>query len=105
MTILYEDDFIVCDDDAITINWYYFPLGSKRIAYHKIRNIQEESMNFLTGGLRIWGMGLSPHWFHLDPNRPSKNKCIVLDEGEWIKSVITPKSHDRVMQILREKIS
>ncbi|MDY6785929.1 MAG: hypothetical protein SW833_25840 [Cyanobacteriota bacterium] len=104
MTILYEDQYLVCDDDAMTLHWYYFPIGSKRIPYSKIRSIQEEEMNLLTGKLRIWGMGLTPEWFHLDPQRPEKNKCIIIDDGEWARSVITPEEHDRVLQILRAKV-
>ena len=104
MSVLYEDYYIICDDDALTINWYYFPLGSKRIPYQSIRNVQEEKIDFWTGAGRIWGMGISPHWFHLDPNRPKKTKCIIIDDGEWVKSVITPDNHNSVLQILQEKV-
>jgi hypothetical protein len=103
MTVLYEDNYIICDDDAITINWYYFPVGSKRIAYNKIRQLEQENMDFWSGAGRIWGMGLTPHWFHLDPNRPNKNRCLIVDDGEWVKSVITPENLDRVKEILQEK--
>lgn len=103
MSILYEDDYIVCDEDALTIHWYYFPIGSKRIPYTSIRHINEESISFWTGAGRIWGMGLSPEWFHLDPKRPSKTRCIVIDDGNWTKSVITPDNHDVVFRILQEK--
>jgi hypothetical protein len=41
----------------------------------------------------------------LDPNRPSKTRCIVIDEGGWIKLAITPDEHDTVVRILREKTS
>ena len=104
MTVFYEDQFVVCDDDAITIHWYYFPIGSKRIPYKDIHSFREETMDFWTGAARIWGMGLSPEWFHLDWNRPSKAQCIVIDENSWVKSVITPENHEAVLQILREKI-
>lgn len=46
MSIFYEDNYIVCDNDAITIHCYYFPMGSKRIPYQKIRKFKEEKMNF-----------------------------------------------------------
>ena len=104
MTILYEDQYIVCDDDGMAIHWYYFPIGSKRIPYNTIRNVKEENMNFFSGAGRIWGMGLTPEWFPLDEKRPWKTKCIIIDEGIWVKSVITPENHENVLQILREKI-
>ncbi|QZZ21112.1 hypothetical protein J5X98_00940 [Leptothermofonsia sichuanensis E412] len=103
MSILYEDDYIVCDDDALTIHWYYFPIGSKRIPYGSIRHITEEPIGVWTGAGRIWGMGLSPDWFHLDPKRPFKTRCIVIDDGNWVKSVITPDNHDAVFRILQRK--
>lgn len=105
MSILYEDEYLVCDDDAITIHWYYFPIGSKRIPYSAIRSVQEGNMDFWTGGGRIWGMGFSPEWFPLDPKRPSKTKYIVIDEGIWVKTVITPDAHEAVLRILLEKTS
>jgi hypothetical protein len=105
MSILYEDQYIICDDDAITINWYYFPIGSKCLPYAAIRSVREETMGFWTGAGRIWGMGLSPQWFHLDPKRPSKTRCIVIDEGARIESAITPADPDTVLRILQEKTS
>lgn len=106
MTILYEDPHVICDEDALTINLYYFPLGSKRIPYSTIRSLKEETLGLFTGSGRLWGMGITPEWFHFDLQRPLKPKAIVIEEeGNWIKSVITPNDHDRVLQILREKLS
>ncbi len=103
MAILYKDEYVTCDEDAIAIHQYYFPFGSKRIPYTTIQHIEEEPMDLLMGGLRLWGMGLAPYWFHLDIQRPNKNRLIVVDFGEWIKAVITPANHDAVIQILRQK--
>lgn len=104
MNIIYADQYVICDDESITINWYYFPLGiSKKIFYSQIKNVREEELNLLQGKIRLWGMDLSPYWFHLDFLRPTKNKFIAIDDGEWIKPAITPENGDRVLQILREK--
>lgn len=102
MATLYEDEYIICDDDAITINYYYFPLGSKRIPYSKIKHIQKEQMNFWSGGGRIWG-GSWLYWLNLDPKRPWKDQLIIIDEGELTKPVITPDRTDQVWQILQIK--
>ncbi|NES87376.1 MAG: hypothetical protein F6K10_42025 [Moorea sp. SIO2B7] len=59
MSIIYEDKYIVCDDNAIIIHWYYFPFGSKRISYSNIRHVQEDNFDFWRGAGRIWGMGIS----------------------------------------------
>jgi hypothetical protein len=103
MTALYEDRHVTCDDEGMTIHRYYFPFGDKRVRYDAIRHVEERSMGPLTGQLRIWGMGLAPYWFHLDGDRPRKNRCIVLDLGRTIQPVVTPEDVDRVLGILKEK--
>jgi hypothetical protein len=103
MAVLYEDRWIVCDDEAITIHYYYFPIGSRRIPYIAIRTFEEIKIGRWTGQLRIWGSNDLRHWFHLDPKRPQKTKAIVIDKGELVKAVITPDDPDRVAAILREK--
>ena len=102
MTILYEDKWLVCDDDAITIKTYYFPIGSKRIPYTQLKGISEQALT-AASNYRIWGASDPRYWFHLDTTRPQKNKALILDKGDWVKAVITPQDPDRVLQILREK--
>ncbi|MBD0361784.1 MAG: hypothetical protein ICV55_03210 [Coleofasciculus sp. C3-bin4] len=41
MSVIYEDQYVVCDDDAITIYWYYFPIGRKQLPYSTIRSVRE----------------------------------------------------------------
>lgn len=60
-------------------------------------------MNFFSGAGRIWGMGFTPEWYPFDPKRPWKTKCIVLDDSEWVKTVITPEDSERVLEILQQK--
>ena len=62
MTILYAERYIICDEEAITIYWDYFPLGTnKKIPYSEIKQITELKLILLPGELRIWGMDLSPY--------------------------------------------
>lgn len=104
MAILYQDSYLVCDQDALTIHTYYFPVGSKRIPYGDITELTLESIDFWGGAGRLWGMGLSPHWFHWDFSRWQKNQCIVITErNNWVKSVITPTDCQQVYGILREQ--
>ena len=103
MSILYEDSVLVCDDDAITIKTYYFPVGSKRIPYRNIQSFESFSMGPLTGQYRIWGMGLSPHWLHLDIARPRKTEALILDLGSWVKPLLTPDDCAAVRSILKDK--
>jgi hypothetical protein len=103
-TTLYEDKYITCDDDAITVRQYYFPLGTKRIRYDEIRWFDQRRIGMMTGRYRIWGAGDPRYWFHLDATRPKKSKAIVIDKGDWVKAVITPDDPDAVLHILEEKI-
>ncbi|MEZ0371290.1 MAG: hypothetical protein ACAI44_19505 [Candidatus Sericytochromatia bacterium] len=103
MSILYEDKYLICDDDSITIKEYYFPFGSKRIPYASIRKLEEKELGVFSGRYRFWGMDLEPYWYHLDWQRASKRHGIVLDLGEWIKPVVTPAQHDMVLAVLKEK--
>ncbi len=105
MAILYQDQHLICDEDSVTILHYYFPVGSKRIAYHSIRQVTDEPMDLWTGTGRVWGMGFAPEWFHLDGDRHKKHRRIVINDGEWCKSVLTPDDHETVLSILREKTS
>lgn len=102
MTILYEDEYIICDDDALTIHCYYFPFGDKRIPYKKIHRVYKQEMTWLSGKMRIWG-GTFNYWLNLDPQRPWKNQLIIIDEGEFTKPVITPDNSEQVYQILVSK--
>lgn len=105
MATLYQDPYVTCDGDGLTIHRYYFPFaGDKRVPYAAIRHAADRPMGSLTGRWRIWGMGLSPYWFHLDPNRPSKTRCIVLDVGTVVRPVLTPDNVDGVLAILRGKL-
>ncbi|MEC4986172.1 MAG: hypothetical protein SAK42_18890, partial [Oscillatoria sp. PMC 1076.18] len=77
MSVLYQDDYLVCDDDGITIDFYYFPVGSKRILYSEIVSYIQETKNFFPSVGRIWGMGFTPEWFNLDPKRFWKTEYIT----------------------------
>ena len=104
MAVLYEDKYLVCDEDAITIKEYYFPVGSKRIAYDSIKKLSEHPLTAFSGKFRFWGMDLVPYWYHLDWDRHKKYKGIVLDTGNPIKAVITPEQFDMVWVLLKDKV-
>ncbi len=104
MAVLYEDPRISCDDEGITIQKYYFPLGDKRISYREIRSFDQLRMGALSGRYRIWGAGDPRFWFHLDTKRPQKSKAVVIDKGDWVKAVLTPDDPDAVLHILEDKV-
>lgn len=105
MSILYEDQYIVCDEQALVIKNYYFPMGSKRILYESIRQIDKEPVSLIDGKLRLWGMGLNPKWYHLDPQRIMKDTALVLDINALIKPTLTPDNLEQVYEVLMSKVS
>jgi hypothetical protein len=100
---LYSDRWISCDDHAITIRGYYFPWGSKRIAYGKIRSAVVVPTAALSGKARIWGTANPTLWASLDPRRPSKNRALILDIGRRIRPFLTPDDVDTVAQVIDRK--
>jgi hypothetical protein len=101
---LYDDGRIACDDQGLTIRWYYL-WGTKRIPYGRIRSILTRPMGGLGGRYRIWGSGDFVHWYNLDPRRPGKQTAIELDMGGRVRPTITPDDPDAVARILNEHIA
>jgi hypothetical protein len=101
---LYDDGRIACDDDGLTVRWYY-PWGSKRIPYRSIRSFRTFSLSASTGKLRIWGSGDFTHWWNLDGRRPRKETAIELDTGGRILACISPDDADAVARVLQEHVS
>lgn len=95
----YEDTYISGDRQGLTIRWYYFPFGDKSVPYESIQSYEKVELGF-EGKWRIWGMGLIPHWFHLDPDRPKKEYGILIDDGHPVKMVITPDDIEAVLTLL-----
>ncbi|MCV7439458.1 hypothetical protein [Mycobacterium seoulense] len=103
---LYEDSGLRFDEDGITIRRYYFPLANpKRIRYSQIRGVKAEQMTWNSGKGRIWGAGDPRYWFPLDIRRPRKRTLLVLELGRRVRPCISPDDPDRVIQLLRERVT
>lgn len=101
---LYDDGRIVCDDEGLTIRWYYL-WGSKRFPYGAIRSARPFTLGLLQGKWRLWGSGNLRTWYHLDLSRPRKERGIELDTGRWARPCLTPDDVDAVVAILEEHLS
>lgn len=102
MDNLYRDRWIECTPDAIVIRGYYFPWGTKRIAYSEIRSLRRVEMSPLRGQMRIWGTSNPRYWASLDPQRRHKSVALILDLGRSVKPFITPEDPDAVEAIVRQ---
>ena len=98
----YRDRWIECGDDGIRIRGYYFPWGTKQIAYGRIRSVRRVALGALTGKGRIWGTANPRYWASLDPRRPVKRVGLILDVGRAVRPFITPDDPDAVEAIIRE---
>ncbi len=103
MSTIYKDRWISCTSDAVTIRGYYFPWGTKHIAYASIRSVRRVATGALTGRGRIWGTANPRYWASLDPRRPTKQVALILDLGRRVRPFITPDDPDAVEAAIRDK--
>ena len=101
MDDVYVDGSIECGPDRLRIHWYYFPWGTKSIAYSSIRGVRRVNIRALSGRGRIWGTANPRYWASLDTARPKKTAGLILDVGQFVKPFITPSHIDEVESILR----
>ena len=87
----YSDRWITVDADGISVRWYYFPFGTKRIPFSAIRSVSRANMGVLTGKARVWGTANVGYWASLDPQRPRKQVAFLIDTGQPIKPFLTPE--------------
>ena len=102
-TILYDDGRVACDEEGLSIRWYYL-WGRKRILYAAIRSARTFPLRPVRGKWRLWGSGDFTHWYNLDWNRPRKETGIEIDAGGRVRPCITPDDPEAVAQIISEHI-
>lgn len=101
---LYDDGRIACDDEGITIRWYYL-WGAKRIPFRAIRSSKTFALKPVRGKWRLWGSGDFVHWYNLDGRRRKKETGIELDTGGRVRPCITPDDPDAIMRIMGEHVT
>jgi len=101
--MLYDDGRVACDEEGLTIGWYYL-WGHKRVPYREIRAATLFPLTRLRGKWRIWGSGDFVHWYNLDGNRPTKVTGIEIDTGRRVRPCITPDDAEAVARILTEHL-
>ena len=103
MVDIYRDKGIVCDERGLTIHSYYFPAGSKFIAYDKVRALRRVDLSAMRGRARIWGTANFRYWANLDTKRPAKKSGLMVDVGASVSPFITPDDTDAVEAIIRQR--
>lgn len=98
----YRDRWIECTGDGIRIRGYYFPWGTKSIAYEGIRSVTRVALSAGRGRARIWGTANPRYWASLDPRRSTKPYGLILDVGHFVHPFITPDDCDRAEAVIRD---
>lgn len=99
----YADPRIRCTPVGIEVRGYYFPWGTKRIAYASVRGVQRVDLNAARGRGRIWGTANPGYWANFDPARPRKSTGLVLDLGRRVKPFLTPDDPDSFEDVVRAR--
>lgn len=105
---LIKNGFVTCYSDYLRIHLYYFPYGDKKVKYSEIRSCELLSMDELgIFSSKLWGMALTPVWWHCDMKRSGRKNYIILDVNKWPKIGLTMDDDDtiRVYHLIREKMS
>jgi len=98
----YRDRWISATPEGLRIRGYYFPWGTKRIAYPQVRGWRRVELGTLTGRGRIWGTANPRYWAGLDPRRPTKSTALILDLGRPVRPFLTPDDPDAFEAVLSE---
>ena len=101
---IYDDGRIACDDEGITIRWYYL-WGAKRIPFQAIRSARTFPLKPIRGKWRVWGSGDFVHWYNLDGSRPDKETGIEIDAGGRVRPCLTPDDVETVTRIIAEHVA
>ena len=94
---LISNSFITCYSDYFVIHLYYFPFGNKKIKYSNIRSCELRSADELDiFNHKLWGMALSPVWWHCDMKRFGRKQYILLNANQWPQIGLTMDDSDLV---------
>ncbi|CAF1004911.1 unnamed protein product [Rotaria magnacalcarata] len=105
---LISNSFVTCYSDYLAIHLYYFPFGKKKVKYNNIVSCELHSMDDI--GIfecKLWGMSLSPIWWHCDMRRLGRKYYILLDAGQWPLIGLTMNDNDiiNVYHFIKQRIS
>ncbi len=101
MAVTYTDGWVTCAEDEIRVRGYYFPWGTKRIPYARIRAVRRVRLSLVRGRGRIWGTANPRYWASLDWNRPTKRVALILDLGRRVHPFLTPDDPDAALDVIR----
>jgi hypothetical protein len=105
VAVTYTDGWVTCAEDKIRVRGYYFPWGTKRIPYARIRAVRRVRLSAGRGRGRIWGTANPRYWASLDWKRPTKHLALVLDLGRRVHPFLTPEDSDAALEVIRRHVA
>ncbi len=103
-TVLYSDKLVEMTEDGIRFRAYYFPAGSKNVAWPDIERVIAQRPSVWTGSWRLWGTASPRYWFTLDLRRPSRDRIFLLvRRNTWMRIGFTVEDSALVSAILRDR--
>ncbi len=102
--MLYSDRLLEITDDTIVLRRYYFPWGTRRVAFTDVERIVSERPTWRNGKWRVWGTGTFRTWFPLDWRRSSRDRLFFITlSTSKLRIGFTAEDSERVLAILAEK--
>ncbi len=102
--VLYSDKLVEITDEGIRFHVYYFPLGSKSVAWKDIERVITQPAFVGTGSWRLWGTSSPRYWFPLDWSRPKRDRVFLLvQKSKRMRIGFTVVDSGRVSELLRAR--
>jgi hypothetical protein len=99
----YTDPRIRCTSTGIDVRGYYFPWGTKHIAYSSVHGLERVDLTAARGRGRVWGTANPGYWANFDPKRPHKRTALTLDVGRRVRPFLSPDDPDAFEAVVRER--
>ncbi len=101
--VIYSDHLIELSHDSILLRDFFYPFGSKRVAFLKIDHVLALKPTLWTGKYRLYGTGNFRTWFGPDMSRASRDRIFVLHPKRgWWRMGFTAVDSAAVEATLRE---
>ena len=104
---LLSNEFVTCYTDYLVIHLYYFPFGNKKVKYSDLLSCELHSTdNIGMFEYKLWGMSLSPIWWHCDMQRLMRKYYILLKANQWPQIGLTMNDNDtiQVFNLIQQKM-
>ena len=102
--LIYSDKLVEITDDGILFRNYYFPFGSRLVAFSEVDGVVAKAPTWSNGKWRIHGTGDLLTWFPRDWRRPARDRIFFVSFRNRRRRIgFTVENSQKVMNILNQK--